>query len=367
MRQFSSVVVCLLLVCCAPLSGAVDKADAEISVTAEGSAAVINGDIAKAEDEALSDAKRNAVEKALGVLVKADTLGADYQVVADRILTHSEGYISTWQTLPNSRRVTKVHGHELLTIRIEASVKLTNLIGDSTSIEPIYNAVQRPRIKVLIVDEIDGKRSDGPGTCATAVLRALKSRGFEVVDASSEDAEILILGTAKTIDGPTDSSGSIATASAVVDARVVYADTAQVLYTAKQVQGRGASLGGTADAKLKALSDVGDRLLRADSQKFISQLLAVWAIEVQSGRVYKVVAEGLSSAESQALQIALADLRGHVEFIGQAAFSDGRTTVSVRNKLTPDQFRERVSLLKIGKKALELRESSGLAVCVRVK
>ena len=238
--RIAQSIACLVgvVLVCAQLS-AQPKADPEVLVAAQGSAVLVNGDIAKAEDEAVSDAKRNAVEKALGVFVKADTLGSGYQVAAETILTHSEGYISNWNKVPGSRMIENVHGSELLSIKIEATVKLVSLITDATDIGPIYDAVERPRITVQITDEME---TPSGSTCGTAVMRALKSRGFEVVDAG-QDAEVLIVGTAKTIDGPTDSSGAVKTAGAVVDARVVYADTGEVLYTAPQVQGRGASFG----------------------------------------------------------------------------------------------------------------------------
>jgi len=352
---------------CAPIRAAQPPADPEVSVIAEGSAVLVNGDIAKAEDEAISDAKRNAVEKALGVLVKADTLGLGYQVAAEIILTHSEGYISDWSKVPGSRGIENVHGSELLTIKIDARVKLVSLITDATDIGPIYDAVERPRIMVQISDVMDGETVPGGSTCGTAVMRALKARGFEVVDSAGQGAEVSILGTAKVMDGPTDDTGAVRTASAVVDARVVYTDTGQVLYTAPQIQGRGASFGDPKDARLKALRDAGDRLVRGDSKKLIPQILPLWVLELQDGRVYKVIADGVSAGEVGALKNALRNLRGHVEFVGDATYTDKRAIINVRTKLTPEQFRHRISAIKIGKKTVEVIESSARMIRIRVK
>ena len=343
---------------CAPIRAAQPSADPEVSVIAEGSAVLVNGDIAKAEDEAISDAKRNAVEKALGVLVKADTLGSGYQVAAEIILTHSEGYISDWSKVPGSRGIENVHGSELLTIKINARVKLVSLISDATDIGPIYDAVERPRIMVQIADEMDSETVPGASTCGTAVMRALKSRGFEVVDAADQGAEVSILGTAKVMDGPTDDTGAVRTASAVVDARVVYTDTGQILYTAPQVQGRGASFGDSKDARLKALRDAGDRLVRGDSRKLIPQILAQWVLELQDGRVYKVIVDGVAATEVSVLKNTLRDLRGHVDFVGDAIYADSRAVFDVRSKLTPEQFRGKISAIKLGKKGFEVSEAS---------
>ncbi len=420
MRELKYMIFCLiaLIIAIAPAYCVVPE-NGEMLVTAEGSAAVVNGDIAKADDEAISDAKRNAVEKALGVFVKSDTIGSDYQVAEDTILTRSEGYISEWNKIPDSRKIETIEGHELLTIKINAKVRLVNLIDDATNIEPIYNAVLRPKVMVLIIDEIDGRKCDGVGTSATAIMRGLQKRGFDVVDpdvingilkkqstsssfeslrmaqgglktaqgglktkqsdlgiadlksaselAVKQGAEILLLGTARASDGPTDDTGNITCANAVIDARLVYADTAQLLYTAKLVKGRGVAFSDNAEAKTRALNDAGNRFMASDSPSFTSQVLATWAIEVQSGRVYRVVANGLSFDQISLLKKALIDLRGHVQFVGDADFGKQRTILNVRNRLTPQQFRDRLSAIKLGKKTIEIEESSSLVTYIRLK
>ncbi|MCX6345708.1 MAG: hypothetical protein NT018_11655 [Armatimonadetes bacterium] len=396
MRELKYMIFCLiaLIIAIAPAYCVVPE-NGEMLVIAEGSAAVVNGDIAKADDEAISDAKRNAVEKALGVFVKSDTIGSDYQVAEDTILTRSEGYISEWNKIPDSRKIETIEGHELLTIKINAKVRLVNLIDDAANIEPIYNAVLRPKVMVLIIDEIDGKKSDGVGTSATAIMRGLQKRGFDVVDpevingilkkqstsssitqgslksaselAVNQGAEILLLGTARASDGPTDDTGNITCANAVIDARLVYADTAQLLFTPKLVKGRGVAFSDNAEARTRALNDAGNRFMASDDPSFTSQLLATWAIEVQSGRVYRIVANKIDFKDMNLLKKALIDLRGHVQFVGDADFGKQRAILNVRNRLTPQQFRDRLSGIKLGKKTIDIEESSGLVTYIKLK
>lgn len=381
-----TIIFLMLILAAASVLNAADK-DPVIKVIAEGSAAVSGSDIAKAEDEALGDARRNAVEKALGVFVQTDAMGSDYQVVQKTILTRSEGYISDWHVVDGSKKIERVQGYDLLKIQIEASVKLTSLLNDATDIGPIYNAMQRPRIMVLISDELESKSGE-TSSCATAAMKALKERGFDVVDletfrkqknclseslknasdfAISQGADILILGSAKTVEGPTDNSGNIKTSGSTLDTRVVYSDTAQVLFTPKQIQGRGAAFGDRKEACFRALNDAGKKLIQGDSQSFVTQLLAAWALELQSGRIYKITAENIATKDLDGFKNAIEDIRGFVGFVGEVSYSERQAVLNVRNKLSPEQFRLRLASVKIGKKPVEVCKAGGRSATIRLK
>ena len=62
-------------------------------VEAEGVAAILNGDTDIARDKAIVDAQRKAVEQAAGVLISSESLVENYDLLSDRILTQSSGYI----------------------------------------------------------------------------------------------------------------------------------------------------------------------------------------------------------------------------------------------------------------------------------
>ena len=114
-----------ILAACLLLPVEADKDDdAQITTIGSGVAVVINGDLGKAEDDAIADAKRNAVEQAVGVFVRSESLGTDYQQIRDDILTRSEGYIVSWERIPGSRTVEQVEADSLLHIKIQARVGL---------------------------------------------------------------------------------------------------------------------------------------------------------------------------------------------------------------------------------------------------
>ena len=68
-------------------------AAATANVEAEGQAMIKNGDEPAARDRALEDAQRKAVESAVGTMISAETVMENYQIISDRILAKSAGYI----------------------------------------------------------------------------------------------------------------------------------------------------------------------------------------------------------------------------------------------------------------------------------
>lgn len=386
MRCVSAFMLLLLALLLLPVCMA--SSDVETSIIAEGVAAVVNGDLGRAEDEALNDAKRNAVEQAIGVFVKSETLGEDYQVVKETILTKSEGYITTWSKVEGSRKVETIEGNQLLKIKVSAKVGLTSLIDALSDIEEVYNAIQRPRIMVLVAETNLGKPTGDMPASSAAIIRTLQDRKFDVVDptvveqlkrkesvkaimergdvkaasllAMDQGAEILVLGNAKSTitKAPYDLNEDVKTCSATLNARIVYADTGEILFTSKPTEGRGASFNSNEEAGVKALDDAGSRLITGDSQRFTSQVIARWAKEVQNGRVLRLATSDISYEEFNALKKAIREFRGHVDFVREN-YESHKGTLDVRTKLSPDEFRERLMDIKVGRKSLDVDRTFG--------
>ncbi len=68
------------------------------SVIAEG-VANIGNDPAAARDKAIEDALRRAVDQAVGAIVESETLTENYQLISDRIYSHSSGYVQTYNVI----------------------------------------------------------------------------------------------------------------------------------------------------------------------------------------------------------------------------------------------------------------------------
>jgi hypothetical protein len=389
--------VCVLAIICAAFAPcALAQSDVEMTVTAEGQAAIIGGDTGRAEDEALTLAKRNAVEQGIGVFVKAESRGENFMLVAQTILTKSEGYISSWQIVEGSRKIQDIEGSKILTIKITAKVKAVTLVNALSDIEAIYELIQRPKVMVLMNEQNVGQRPEDLPASAMAIMRDLQDKKFDIVDpevikrviakesvraaiergdsqaaamlAMQEGAEILVLGSAKASEQKIEELGdTVKAASALLSARIVYSDTGDVLYTSKQISGRGVSTSNVEEAGTKALDDAGNKLLKSDTERFVAQVIARWASESQSGRMFKVTADNVSYSEMNALKKVIAELRGHVGWGGNSTYTGKTGTIFVKSKLTPDQFRERLSGSKVAGKRVEITNVAGTTTVIQLK
>lgn len=392
------LLTCLVAAALVPLAcqASAQSEEAEIMVTSEGSATVIDGDLARAEDEAISAAKRTAVELGVGVLVRSETLGRDFSEVRQTILTRSEGFISSWHKVEGSRRVESIEGDRLLSIKITARVKTLSLVNALSDIESICESMQRPRIMVLISESNMGKASNDPPASALAIARGLQEMNFDVVDprtmsrliekqsmrgaverddaraasllALQEGAEVLVFGTAASSEqAPPEGAERLKLASALLSVRIIYSDTGEALFTSRQTGGRGVSTSSLEEAGTRALDAAGAKLIKSDSARFAAQVIARWARESWNGRTLKLVADGITFSEMNALKKAVAEFRGHLDFASGSTFAAGTGTLYVRSSLTPDQFRQRLEDSVVGGKRVEIEQVQGAGTVVTLR
>lgn len=91
-------------------------------------------------DEALKDAFRNAVRQVVGAVVDAETLVKNDEVIVDKVLTYSNGFIEMYDDVPNSKK----NQGGIHRITIKAVVKKGNV-------------VTKLRAASVAVNELDGK------------------------------------------------------------------------------------------------------------------------------------------------------------------------------------------------------------------
>ena len=122
------------------------------SVEAEGIATILQGNTDIARDKAIVDAQRKAVEQAVGVLMSSESIVENYDLLSDRILTQSAGYIKSYQVLDE-----KKDGNEYR-VRIQADIGLGDLKTDVEAIQHLIRQKGNPRMMFLIDETIEGLR-----------------------------------------------------------------------------------------------------------------------------------------------------------------------------------------------------------------
>ena len=295
-----------------------------LEVTGEGMAA-FNGDVAAAQEEAVWDAKRNAVEQAVGFFLKSKTTARNFGVEEDEIVSKSEGFVRRWEVVEGSRRIETVPGGngtgksaQVLHIEVRATVELISLLHHLSDAADLYKDLERPRLRV----QIRGKKEQA--AIATRIQRelvgALQAQGFEV--ASEGAAEVVLNGVLDVVptismgdkDAPYGVGESVAACRVRLNMQAVSSVSEDALF-APCVEASGRSFQSNEDAVNDAVTQICESAIGDSEKTFVPALLARWARERQEGYVVALKVEGLTGAECDRLKQTLADMRGFRRFV----------------------------------------------------
>lgn len=325
-------------------------------VEAEGIGAVVAGDRAKAREDAVRDALRNAVERVVGTHVSSETLVENFQLVQDRILTRTRGYISRYEV------VGETDEGDLIGVRVRALVKEADLVGDLEAIGLLLARKNYPRLLVLVdetifVDEGNEERqpaSVDAAVSAAGIMERLQPRGFRFVDPAvvaqnveanliasavegdlagaagigrSYGADVVVVGrtVARRNTGVGELLGSMVSMQASISLQLLRADTGEILTTSSE---SAAGIGpGPTDAASRAIAKGLDSLI----PRLEERLLERWSQDVTAGQVVELVVSGLATfAEVQAFNQQLPyQVRG-VDEVVLRNFVEGMATLEVR-------------------------------------
>ncbi|MBD3307002.1 hypothetical protein GF339_11325 [candidate division KSB3 bacterium] len=336
-RRWGVLVVGLL---CLLMWGQAHAQEPTETVEAEGIATILQGNTDIARDNALVDAQRKAVEQAVGVLMSSESLVENYELVSDRILTRSAGYIQSYEILDERQEGTTY------AVRIRATIGMGALEDDVEAIQHLIRQKGNPRMMFLIDEEISGLRTAGIAStdmsqAETVLVQAFLQAGFEVVDSAtvaqniSRDkalkaisgdtataaalgqqygADVIITAKATASVGPNILNTSMKTHQAAINAKVIRADTGAILASATQ-QAKHAHIddmaGGIAAIE-KAATNLADDL--------IPQILEQWRQDVQVATTVQLVISDISFMQlKQMKELLTTHIRG-VKEVYQRSF-----------------------------------------------
>ena len=342
--------------------------------------AAFTGDVAAAQEEAVWDAKRNAVEQAVGIFLKAKTIGSGFSLEDDEIQGRTQGFVRRWEVIEGSRRIETITTGKgtarVLHIQVQATVRLLALIRRLADIADVYKDLERPRVRVIIAGKAEKKaekktekqnekslnltrshkkRTDGslenkPETntgsksesqpeakpeakldlddlaarVQEGIAGALRAQGFDV--ASEGTAEIVLRGTLDIVptvhlgdtNAPYGIGDTVCACRANLTLQTVSTASEDVLFT-RRVEASGRSFQSDADALRDAVIQLTEAAINANEAQFVPHLLVRWARERQEGHTVVVRAEGLTEVQRAHLKQALSDMRGFRRFVGEQA------------------------------------------------
>ncbi len=138
-------------------------------VTTEGMSSVSRSD-------AIRQAMRAAVEEGVGVYVKSETEVKNFALVKDRVFSHTEGYVRGYDLLVDRK------AGDVFEVKIRARVSLDKIKDDLIAMKVLLEAMERPKLLVLIEEDYKNMDHLGMGIAATEMSSLLRAKGFELVD-----------------------------------------------------------------------------------------------------------------------------------------------------------------------------------------
>lgn len=154
MKKASLILCCFFISLNLHLGLCVEKPAKAEQITVEGRSTLAHLDIEKARDRALEDALRKAVEHGVGIHISSQSLTKNYQLIEDRILAKSSGYVQQYNIINEGRQ----DGFYVVTI--SALVKVDDIKND---LRPIKILIEQnlPRLLVLVDEDFTSQATAG--------------------------------------------------------------------------------------------------------------------------------------------------------------------------------------------------------------
>ncbi|MGE5670852.1 MAG: hypothetical protein ACM31E_05370, partial [Fibrobacterota bacterium] len=130
------------------------------------------------QNEALTAAKRDAIEKGIGMILLSQTEIENFQVKRDLVLTKTIGAVKSYQILS---QVTEADG--LLKIKIKATVSKSAMRDDLAAFQILIESMDKPKVMIVINESNIDNDDPGNASAENAITSILKDPyGFEIVD-----------------------------------------------------------------------------------------------------------------------------------------------------------------------------------------
>ncbi len=380
-----------LILSIAYLQAQESQANDEQEFVAKGVGAIIGGDEAKATDDALANALRNAVEQVVGTMIQSDILVENYQVLEDRIYSRTKGYVKSYEILGTQKR-----GDNILEMTVRAVVKKSNLEGDLKAIGLLISQKNMPRLMVLVdeknMDRYYHSYTVDLNTTENELTDKFLEKGFTFVDrevamrklqrdaimaaingdqqtakaiAQESGAEVLIIG--KAISKPASSTppmlrdAGMISCQANLNLKVVRADDGRIIATTSQH---------SAAAHIDQMAGGTQALRKASAlaaEDLTKKILNVWREDVYAGTTIQIRVLDVPTFKDliQFKNLMQASIRG-VKDIYQRDYSGNTGILDVDVKGSANQVAEELVLKDFSPYRVDIVNTTQNAIVVKL-
>ena len=304
-------------------------------VRATGQAAIYQNDLSAARDKALDDARRKAVEQAVGAVISSSTVTENFELLEDKIFSQAAGYVRSYVVVDESRDADGIYS-----VTIDCEVSAGKIDSDLAAIQNLLAQKQMPRVLVMVSEQNVGQTEGGWWSKTGAaisldvvdntIFSVWSAKGVKFVDrqvlegkiragaAASGDigndiakefgslcgADIVIVGRAIASDiGNTYPGSKLRTLQANTSIRAINVNNAEMLAavtTTKSASHLNAVTGGTKALELVA---------KSAAEQLLTQVLDRWSKDVGGAAALNLTFNGVKKSKQLRLLKAFLDQR----------------------------------------------------------
>jgi len=363
-------------------------------IKAKGYGTIHGDNKAAARDKAIEDAQRKAVEQAMGTMISSESVTKNFQLISDRILSLSSGYIEKYRVISEK----EVDGE--VEVEIAAIVGMSKLNDSVQAIKNLIRRMDRPKIMVLIAEQsireegqqLSEKRggnavlsSTSLGVAENVLIEFFRAKGFDFVDrqalagqieiadpltlvndkerikkiANLTDAQVVIFGQAQA--RTTGEVQGIYSGQANISLRALKTDTGEII--AATNAHAAVPFVDPSTANTKALSEAAKKI----SQKLMDQILSQWQSESSGLRSICLVIKGVKYADVKKLRSWLTKYVRGVKSVHQRYVKDGIAELDLDIQGSAQNLADELSEKKFQKKTIEVLELLPNKVSIELK
>jgi hypothetical protein len=216
MKALKLTVVSWLLVATAMAAG---KQPELVTQEVTGEAAIVGGDRDKAMREARDAALREAVEQVAGVMITAQSLTANSQLVSDKILSRTEGYVRKYDVLDKKEEA------GVMKVTLKVQVGVGQIAKDLQALRALVQQLGSRRLVILLREQtvsVQGT-SENSATMATILTEAFSKDGWTIIDPAFAMGKLRLQPGATTLSNvEAQEIGNLAQADYILYGTVVY-------------------------------------------------------------------------------------------------------------------------------------------------
>lgn len=341
---------------------------------------------ASARDTAIEDALKRAVEQAVGTLINSESMVENFELLYDHIYSKSSGHIKSYNIIDSYK------DDALYKVKVKAVVSLDNIIDELDSIGVLINRKHKPRVMVIIKDEItDNKLQGFPDLTVTenVIISKLISNGFKIVDAKEGKeltkhnqllhslggdnrlaakigheygAEVMIIGKAIASWTNIKISSNMKSVNVNATVRAIRSDNAEVIASTSE-SGTEVHID-VAKGAQNAFKEIGDRL----SDNLIKQILDKWRIETTNVALIELTVSGLDTFKDLVkLKNAIKQSIRGVKAIHQRIFTGGVARFEVDIRGDTQSLAEELVAIKFGNMELDITDVTQNNIIAQIK